>query len=410
MPLPPRAGRSPLALVAVLAAACTHHDEGPRATANTPSSSGLPAAPTPDGGAPAVPDSAAPPDTAPDLAPDAPATADLPDDPPLRLDAAEDRTPKPPADAPICSSTSAMAKPLPVDILVVLDRSGSMDIGIGSTYGDGGYSYLTRWTSMEQALTNFVSSPAAAGISIGLSFFPGTTFYGCDVAEYAKPAVPIAELPGVAPAFLAAIKATSPDGGTPTLPALQGAIQYAKQREMMIGRRTAIALATDGEPNECSSSTSTVAQAAMTAAADGIYTFVMGVGSTLPDFDTIAVAGGTKKAFMVQNATPTELAMAFKSIQMQAARLACTFMVPPAPPGEMLDPAKVDVRFVPMANPTQGFGIGIVGGKADCGAAGGWYFDNLLNPTTITLCDASCQKVNGAGEGSLSLLFGCQSK
>jgi hypothetical protein len=263
---------------------------------------------------------------------------------------------------------------------------------------------------MRQALSNFVSSPAAAGLSVGLGFFPNTDYGSCDVAQYAKPAVPIDVLPGVAPAFLAAINGTSPGGATPTLPAMQGAIQYAKQREMMLGRRTAIALATDGLPNECNSSVQSVADAATMAAADGIFTFVIGVGSNMASFSTIALAGGTKTAYAVENATPTELAMAFKSIQMQAARLACTFMVPPPPPGEMLDPFKVTVTFTPTASPAQAFGIGIVPTRNDCGAMGGWYLDDLLNPTKLTLCDTSCQKVNSAGEGALSLLFGCMAK
>jgi hypothetical protein len=134
------------------------------------------------------------------------------------------------------------------------------------------------------------------------------------------------------------------------------------------------------------------------------------VGSSLQAFSAIATAGGTKMAYQVENATPAELAMAFKNVQTQAARLACSFMVPPPPPGEMLDPFKVDVRFTPTANPTQAFGIAMVPGRADCGPAGGWYFDDLFMPTTLNLCDASCQKVNGAGEGSVSLQIGCTAK
>ncbi|HXU82733.1 MAG TPA: vWA domain-containing protein [Polyangia bacterium] len=412
MPLPPLLGRSSLVLVALFA--CTRHTEdGPHAT-GTMSSSGLPTLSNLDGGETPPPDAAVivTPDAAEmDLPADVAKSADLPVDPPPRkLDAPEDRPPKVIPDAAVCSSASATAKPVPVDILVVLDRSGSMDLGVGSFQGDGGFVSLTRWTSTEQALTNFVMSPAAAGLSIGLNFFPSTTSFGCDAADYARPAVPIDLLPGVAPAFIAAINATSPDGGTPTLPALQGAYLYAKQREMTLGRRTAIALATDGEPNECGSDPSTVEQAARMAAADGILTFVIGVGASLQSFNGLAMAGGTNMAYLIQNATPTELAMAFKGIQMQAARLACTFMVPPAPPGEMLDPSKVDVRFTPTANPAQSFGINIVATKADCGVNGGWYFDDLLSPTTLTLCDASCQKVNGAGEGALSLRFGCLAK
>jgi hypothetical protein len=413
MSSPPSTGRF-LAVVALLVTACTRHEE-PRAN-GTISSSGLPPLNTADGGEqPQLPDAAASstlPDggqqPGPEVAADAPAAPDLAADlAPLPPDAGVDRTP---ADAPLCSATMATAKPLPVDILVLLDRSDSMNSLITSTPGDGGFTFLTRWESMSQALTNFVMSPAAAGLSVGLAYFPSTLGISCNVTDYSTPAVPIDVLPGVATAFTASINATRPGGGTPTLPAMQGAIAYAKQREAMLGRRTAIALATDGIPNDCSSTIQAVADAASMAAAQGIYTFVIGVGSSMAAFSTFATAGGTKTAFQVENATPTELAMAFKSIQTQAAGLACTFMVPPPPPGEMLDPFKVSVTFTPTANPTQSFGIGIVPGRGDCGPMGGWYVDDLNNPTKLTLCDASCQKVNSTGEGSLSVLFGCVAK
>jgi hypothetical protein len=413
MPLPPLTGHSRALVVALLAAACARHEDPPRATPGVTPSSGLPPLYAGEAGTPPPPPDAATPAAAldagppvPDASPDAPAADVAVDLAPL-LDAPVDRTQ---ADAQLCSSTTATAKPLPVDILVLLDRSDSMNATVSSSYGDGGYTYLTRWTSMRQALTNFVGSPAAAGLSVGLNFFPSTDFIACDVAEYAKPAVPIAPLPGVAAAFTSAINNTIPGGGTPTLPAIQGAIQYAKEREKTLGRRTAIALATDGIPNDCGSTVQTVADELTTAAAGGVYTFVIGVGSSMSAFSTFATAGGTKTAYQVENATPTELATAFKNIQMQAAGLACTFMVPPPPPGEMLDPFKVSVTFAPKANPTQSFAIGAVATRADCGAMGGWYFDDLNNPTTLSLCDASCQKVNGTGEGALSLLFGCVAK
>jgi hypothetical protein len=407
----PPTPRSPV-ILATLLLACARHEQ-PHPTSAT-SSSGLPTLSTADAGAQPPPDApaaggadaAAAPAT--DAGEDAPRSPDVAADlPVLTPDAAADRTP---ADAPLCSATRATAKPLPVDILVLLDRSGSMTFGVPGLFADGGFLAVSRWDSMKQALSNFVTSPAAAGLEVGLAVFPAVGFDECSVTDYAKPVVAIDALPGVANTFIAAMNATFPDGATPTLPAMQGAIEYARQRETTLGRRTAIALATDGEPNDCNSSVQTVSQAASMAAADGIFTFVIGVGSSMQSFSTIAMAGGTQTAYNVEHATPDELAMAFKGIQMQAARLACTFMVPPPPPGEMLDPFKVNVTFTPTANPGQSFGISIVPGRNDCGPMGGWYFDDLTAPTKLTLCDASCQKVNGAGEGALSLLFGCVAK
>jgi hypothetical protein len=311
-----------------------------------------------------------------------------------------------------CTATGAMAMPLPVDVYVLLDRSGSMLEPITGG-GMGGMvppmpGVPTKWDSMVEALGKFVNTPSAAGLQLGLGLFPLDGRLQCDVAAYSMPAVPVAALPGVAMPFTAAVTAGAPGNGgrTPTLPALQGAIAYAKQREAMIGRRVAIALATDGEPNVCNSNLAAVNAAAQAGAGVGILTFVIGVGPSLQNLNEIAVAGGTKMAYQVENATSDQLVAAFKEVQSQASKLVCSFMIPPAPMGMTLDPDKVNVRFNTM-DPTKAFDIGQVMNRAACGAQGGWYYDNAMNPKTVNLCEQSCAKVNGSGEGAIQILFGC---
>jgi hypothetical protein len=204
------------------------------------------------------------------------------------------------------------------------------------------------------------------------------------------------------------IAMVTPGGSTPQLPALRGAYTYGRQREMMTGRRIAIALATDGQPMQCQSTINSVTQAATEGANMGFLTFVIGVGPRLQNLNQIAVAGGTKMAYLVENATADQLAAAFKAVQTQATKLACSFMIPPPPMGMTLDPMKVNVQFA-ATTPASSFDIGQVPNRGACGAQGGWYFDNPNNPTTVNLCDASCQKVNGSGEGEIKLLFGCAS-
>jgi hypothetical protein len=306
-----------------------------------------------------------------------------------------------------CSATSATAKPVQIDVFVLLDRSHSMTMSV-SGGGRGGGGGVSKWDSMKDGLTKFVQSPAAAGLAIGLGYFPGDGDV-CNVPGYAMPAVPVAALPGVATPFLASVNMTMPVGNTPTLPALEGVYQYAKDREAMTGRRLAVALATDGLPNDdCGSSIPTVVTAATAASTTGILTFVIGVGPALQNLDAIATAGGTKMAYQVASATADELATAFRAVQSQASKLACSFTIPPPPVGQTLDPNKVNVRFM-AADPTKAFDIGQVSGASACGPMGGWYYDNASKPTTVNLCGASCQQANGSGEGTISLLFGCQS-
>jgi hypothetical protein len=317
-----------------------------------------------------------------------------------------------------CTAVGAMAKKLPVDIYVLLDRSGSMlndinDDGMMGTMPTPTPGVPIKWNAMVEALTKFVNSPEASTFQLGLGVFPGDNQMCrrqecCMPARYAMPVVPVAALPAGAMAFLGGVMANPAmmGNGTPTLPALQGAIQYAQQREMMVGRRLAIALATDGMPNDCQSNVQNVSNAAMMGASLGIYTFVIGVGKSLQNLNQIAMAGGTKAAHLVEMATADELAKAFADVQNQAAQLACSYMIPPPPAGMSLDPNKVNVRFN-TPDPAKSFQIGQVMSRQACGAAGGWYYDNPSNPRTVNLCESSCMQVNSEGGGSIELLFGC---
>src|SRR5439155_17343672 len=169
----------------------------------------------------------------------------------------------------------------------------------------------------------FVTSPSASGLHVGLGYFPMDR-EDCNPASYSVPAVPVGALPAVAAQITGSVGMTMPGGGTPTLPALEGVYRYARQREAMVNRRLAVALATDGQPNACMSSVAAVSAAASTAAGMGILTFVIGVGPSLQNLNAIAMAGGTKMAYLVENATADEPAAAFKTVQLQAARLACS--------------------------------------------------------------------------------------
>jgi hypothetical protein len=315
-----------------------------------------------------------------------------------------------------CTAVGAMAKQLPVDIYVLLDRSGSMlnDINDDGTMGTNpppAPGVPVKWEATVEALKKFVGSPAANGFQLGLGVFPNTRGGNCNVQGYSMPIVPVAALPGGATAFLDGVmmNAAAKGNGTPTLPALRGAIMYAQQYEAMMGRRLAIALATDGMPNDCQMNRNSVMEVVDTAqmgAGLGIYTFVIGVGKRLDNLNQIAVAGGTKAAHLVEMATADELAKAFAEVQSQAAQLACTFMIPPPPAGMTLDPNKVNVRFN-APDPAMSFELGQVTNRQACGPMGGWYYDNPSNPRTVNLCEASCMKVNSTGGGGIELLFGC---
>ena len=86
--------------------------------------------------------------------------------------------------------------------------------------------------------------------------------------------------------------------------------------------------------------------------------------------------------------------------------LPCTYLVPPPPQGETLDPAKVNVSFSTTgADPIRVFKVDSA--QACDAAEGGWYYDNVTQPTQVLLCQKSCTDIEGQPGVSVSVEFGC---
>jgi hypothetical protein len=64
-----------------------------------------------------------------------------------------------------CAGESQMAKQVPIDLLLLVDRSGSMNTRVSP----GG---KTKWELAQDALTAFVKDPKSGGIGVGLQYFP----------------------------------------------------------------------------------------------------------------------------------------------------------------------------------------------------------------------------------------------
>lgn len=94
---------------------------------------------------------------------------------------------------------------------------------------------------------------------------------------------------------------------------------------------------------------------------------------------------------------------------VQASAIECTIAIPPPPPGEVLDFAKVNVQLV-SGNDEEI--IPNVGGEPGCGGGEGWYYDDPDAPMNVVLCPASCdhaQELAGPNQpGKVEVLFGCE--
>jgi len=321
-----------------------------------------------------------------------------------------------------CVAEPRAGEQVPLDLFFMVDKSGSMNCpvgqaGMGCTSPPNNIPMVTRWTSIRDALNEFAVAPASKDLGAGMGFFPqysnpnGTGTLRCNPQDYSTPAAPIAILPAGSGAIQMALAAQTPNGNTPTVPALSGAIQYATAyAQMNRGRTVAVVFATDGVPTECLQNNNTIpgAENVARAAAMGmppIRTYVLGVGPSLQNLNSIAVAGGTQRAYLVESGGSAELITALNDIRKSA--LTCDYQIPIIP-GKPLDLNLVAIR-VKVGSTGMEQLIARVDDLAHCGATqGGWYFDNPSAPTKITLCPQTCNPLLVTMGSSLTVLIGCR--
>lgn len=338
--------------------------------------------------------------------------------PPDRVDAATDVS----NDASACSAVEAENDIVitttvnPIDLYFLVDKSGSM---LTSDVAGN----PTRWAALSTAMGAFADSSTmdggAAGISVGMTFFPITTVdagalvSSCNLADYARAVVPIAPLPGNAAAMKSGIAAITPSGGTPTAPALQGAVQVATAYQMAHpDRKVAIVLATDGEPNDCSSTAFGVAGIASAAFMQqpSLPTYVLGIGPSTGPLDTIASAGGTKTAFMVTSSGADQLLQALNQIRTQTqvqtgTKISCSQKIPPPTGTHALD---YGAAVVTTTIGTTTLRPPKVADAAACGSSDGWYYDDPTKPTMITFCPLTCSALSpDSGKSRVAISIPC---
>ena len=316
-----------------------------------------------------------------------------PDYPPFDV-VSIDRTPLPDGqfhypnlDGKLCGSDEYILPKFTADVLVVLDRSGSM----GDRVGAG---TATKWTDTSAAVKATVAG--STNLSWGLKLFP-TGSQRC--AASATVEVPVS-------GTSAAAVRTTIDGagppmgtlgeGTPTTATITAATAYLKSLTFPFPKY--IVLATDGAPT-CLGGNSDMrdeaqAVAAIQAAATaGFKTFVIGIGTAAADVDTLnrmAEAGGTPRAGTTKYypaANRAELTAALDTIT--ASLITCVFPLAHRPP----DPSFVTVT---------------VGGTPilrDLQHQQGW--DYINGGAAIQIYGPSCESLKRGTVAGAGIYYGC---
>ncbi len=281
----------------------------------------------------------------------------------------------------------------PPDLLIVLDKSGSMDTPPGFPFPFS----PTKWDIMEDAL-NSITSTYNNNIRFGLSVFPNGGPNLCGVLSGADVPVDL----GQAPAISSWLAGNSPNGNTPAHLALQNASSiYAGLPANPAGQY--VLFATDGVPNcggtppvpDQGTGTETVA-AVQALAAQGVNTFVLGFGDVLgldPGvLNDAAQAGGEAKPGGPPYYYAANDANSLQTALMQIAGgiilPSCSFTVSATPPDPNLVTVTVNGTPIPR----------------DPGHNNGW--DYHPDASTITFFGMACEQVQ-TGNTEVSFVFGC---
>jgi hypothetical protein len=290
----------------------------------------------------------------------------------------------PPSPDANCGSVTSTATRQPADMLLVLDRSSSMNYSTSndSTCGRNTSNCTPRWPALTAAVNTTLSSTADT-IQWGLKLFTSPTGGQCAVDSGVE--VPVAATSVTA--IEAQIAATSPSNNTPTAQAIAAATAYLAT--LTDPNAKYILLATDGEPNCApgqSSGTTNVQgtiDAIAAAKAAGFSVYVVGIGPSVGNLDNFAAAGGTGNYYPATS--PQALTDAFASISKLVAT--CVFTSPNPPP----DPNNVAVYLNKS-----------LVAKDD---GNGWSFGS--DPQTIVLNGSACDAAMSGAGSSVQILFGC---
>jgi hypothetical protein len=333
-----------------------------------------------------------------------------------------------------CGGASLQAERRTVNMLLVIDKSGSMVDSIGDE---------DKWTAMKSALAQSLGR-VEAELNFGLELFPyslsETIPASCDTDCCAMPDGDAAIVEPIRPGTEASsdiayrLAATSPGGGTPTAKALQNALEYFTTGDgASLPGQSYVLLATDGGPNcnpdlTCTAATCTTNldgtdcgggnccrnadahdqclddMAVDTALSElltaGIPTFVVGLpgtsqyGTYLDDFAHNGgmenTSGSTKYYAVSESQGVKGLVDVFDTITTELVR-SCNIPLQEPPDNPNFVNVAIDCNVVPP--------------MSDDGS--GWHYDDPNTPTAVILVGPVCDRLQADGAKRVDVLFGC---
>lgn len=323
-----------------------------------------------------------------------------------RRDTSADSTDSKPSSTLGCVVTEAVTfDPRQADVLILLDRSGSMDTAFGSG---------TRYQAVASLLSDLALT-YATHVQFGYQEMPGRQGCVAQLLSGCCASPPSVGLAGNnAQAVAAAITAAAPmDGNTPTAASLQAALTYYETLNDGIDNRFVL-LATDGAPNctlagalanegDSSASACTDALSEVNDLVSlGVRVIVLGVGEGLVAdaseqtlcLDAMAHAGGAAASpgspGFYAASDPQQLQLAIEQIFGGITRPSCLLHFP----SSVADPSTLAVYLDGQQIPRT-----LVGD--------GWHLDTSLSPAGVRITGAYCDMIERFQVSLVEARFGC---
>jgi len=295
-----------------------------------------------------------------------------------------------------CAAVNQGAAPLPPDILIIQDRSGSMDWNADASCRSN-CGADSRWSQVTAALKQVVSTTDTM-VNWGFKFFGSAS--GCGVT--APPEVPVGPMNGAA--IVAVIDGARTGSATPTRLGMNAGAAY--MATLTDTNPKYLLLATDGAPtcnptlpaNMMNTEDALGAQQAVTDAFNlGFKTFVVGIGDTMgaATLDQMAINGGMPQSGAATSFYQvTDTASLVAALQTILGRVgSCQFEVGAAP-NSMTSNDLIDVFGDGMAIPR------------DTTHTDGWDYSNAAH-TAIEVFGPRCDAVKAGTTMNVTVTFRC---
>lgn len=308
-----------------------------------------------------------------------------------------------------CAATTISAEPLPLDMFIVLDRTGSMGQDCKLSL-DGPPAVASMWCRAVSALGQYFTSPQASGHRAALQFMIPSATQSTECSKegtnlHTRAEVDLTELPeSSAGPLIQALDAQIPDATSTAIESALNGIAVYTNAHQAPGREMIGILITDGDPSFCSDSMSTLARIPREHYQDtGIRTFIMGMtGASASTLEAIAAEAGapahsdfcdpedpnpTCHYWSVGDGDPTAFVSALSAIQETA--VGCEFTVPDTESG-VIDLDTVQVAINDTSAP--GIHLAPVDSADDCGNEH-YTKGNRDGQATVVLCPSTCKRL-----------------